>query len=114
MQIIKLYNQFGPKWSKIKNYFNNRTTDMIKNRFYSCINLNEKNDGSGVVSDYSTVNKNSSTISKLSYQSLSDCIDKDFENISNNNINNINSNNNESLDYSFDDIYFSSKLLLQN
>ena len=131
MQIIKLYNQFGPKWSKIKNYFNNRTTDMIKNRFYSCIkkkyhlllienikdnnsNLNEKNDGSGVISDYSTVNKNSSTISKLSYQSLSDCIDKDFEKISNNNINNINLNNCESLDYSFEDLYFSSKLLLQN
>jgi len=127
MQIIKLYNQFGPKWSKIKNYFNNRTTDMIKNRFYSSIkkkyqlllidnkkdndiNLKEKNDN--IISNCSSVNKNSSTISKLSYQSLSDSMDKDFETISKNYNNN--SYNCESLDYSFDDIYFSSKLLLQN
>ena len=128
MQIIKLYNQFGPKWSKIKNYFNNRTTDMIKNRFYSSIkkkyqlllmdnkidndiNLKEKNDN--IISNCSSINKNSSTISKLSYQSLSDCIDKDFETKSNN-YNNNNSYNYESLDNSFDDIFLSSKLLLQN
>ena len=122
MQIIQLYKQFGPKWSTIKKFFHNRTTDMIKNRFYSSIkkkyqlllldnkkdiniNLNKKNNDK--INSNNSSNKDNSTISKLSYQSLSDYYkDKDF--------NNNNSYNSEIFDYSFDDIYFSSKLLLSN
>ena len=32
--LINLYEKFGSKWSKIKTYFENRTCDMIKNRFH--------------------------------------------------------------------------------
>lgn len=35
--LMELYKQYGNKWSKLKNYFQKRTTDMIKNRFHSCL-----------------------------------------------------------------------------
>ena len=35
--LLRLYKKFGPKWSKIHNYFKGRTTDMIKNRFHSTL-----------------------------------------------------------------------------
>lgn len=35
--IIKLYIEHGSKWSTIAKFFNGRTGDMIKNRFYSCL-----------------------------------------------------------------------------
>lgn len=35
--LIKLYKEHGPKWSKITQFFPDRTTDMIKNRFHSSI-----------------------------------------------------------------------------
>ena len=35
--LLRLYKKFGPKWSKIHNYFKERTTDMIKNRFHSTL-----------------------------------------------------------------------------
>ncbi len=31
------YTRFGRRWTKIASFFNGRTGDMIKNRFYSCI-----------------------------------------------------------------------------
>ena len=108
--LIQLYEKYGPKWATIRNFFKNRTTDMIKNRFHSClkkryednnnqrININfnkdmkkikkidynfdkekekDKEDNSKMVLNKSfqsteafTINnlKESSTISKLSYQ----------------------------------------------
>lgn len=36
-KIIELYLQFGTKWSHIAKFFNKRTGDMIKNRFYSTL-----------------------------------------------------------------------------
>ncbi len=35
--LIQLYEKYGPKWATIRNFFKNRTTDMIKNRFHSCL-----------------------------------------------------------------------------
>ena len=35
--IIKLYIEYGSKWSTIAKFFSGRTGDMIKNRFYSCL-----------------------------------------------------------------------------
>jgi len=35
--LIKLFKQYGSKWSSIANYFPKRTADMIKNRFHSSI-----------------------------------------------------------------------------
>ena len=33
MQLIKLYDEYGPKWSKIKRHMCNRTSNQLKNRF---------------------------------------------------------------------------------
>jgi len=35
--IFKLFQQFGSQWSKINLYFQNRTENSIKNRFYSTL-----------------------------------------------------------------------------
>lgn len=35
--LIKLYSEYGPKWALISKFFQNRTSDMIKNRFHSSI-----------------------------------------------------------------------------
>jgi len=75
MLIIKLYKEFGAKWSRIHTYFKNRTTDMIKNRFHSSIkkkykdllkDINKKKSNSSTDSSSSN-NKEISTIYKLSY-----------------------------------------------
>jgi hypothetical protein len=36
-KIIEYYKIYGTKWSKIAKFFEGRTGDMIKNRFYSCL-----------------------------------------------------------------------------
>jgi len=36
-KVFSLYHEYGPKWALISKSFNNRTADMIKNRFYSSI-----------------------------------------------------------------------------
>ena len=35
--LINLYYKHGPKWATIAKYYNNRTADMVKNRFHSSI-----------------------------------------------------------------------------
>ena len=65
--LINLYKQYGAKWSIIKKYFKDRTTDMIKNRYHS--NLKKK---------YEELNNN-----------------KNIKNNYNNNIINIKKNNSE-------------------
>jgi hypothetical protein len=35
--LLELYSENGTSWSKIAEFFHNRTADMIKNRFYSCL-----------------------------------------------------------------------------
>ena len=42
IKLIKLYKIYGNKWAKIKEFFKNRTTEMIKNRFHSSIKKNIK------------------------------------------------------------------------
>jgi len=36
-KLVLLFKKFGPKWATISKYYNNRTADMIKNRFHSSI-----------------------------------------------------------------------------
>ena len=43
IKLIKLYKIYGNKWAKIKEFFKNRTTEMIKNRFHSSITKNYQN-----------------------------------------------------------------------
>ena len=83
--IIKLYEKYGAKWAKINSYFNNRTTDMIKNRFYSSLKKKYYNNCSInniCFNNKDSLNKNyplnSTEGSSLSYN--------------NNNINNVNGN----------------------
>ncbi len=85
--LIQLYQKFGAKWSKIHTFFKNRTTDMIKNRFHSSLKKKYDdyiNNGNKFNKDFINKNyptaltesstlsnnnlKESSTISKLSYQ----------------------------------------------
>jgi len=40
--LTKLFNKFGTNWAKISTYFIDRSAVMIKNRFYSYLNKNEK------------------------------------------------------------------------
>jgi hypothetical protein len=35
--LIRLYLYYGPRWATISKHYNNRTADMIKNRFHSSI-----------------------------------------------------------------------------
>ena len=35
--LVQLYYKHGSKWATIAKYYNNRTADMVKNRFHSCI-----------------------------------------------------------------------------
>ena len=37
LQLIAWYHQFGSKWAKISHCLNNRSENMVKNRFYSYI-----------------------------------------------------------------------------
>ena len=85
--LIQLYQKFGAKWSKIHTFFKNRTTDMIKNRFHSSLKKKYDdyiNNGNKFNKDFINKNyptpltesstltnnnlKESSAISKLSYQ----------------------------------------------
>ena len=65
--ILNLYEKFGTKWSKFISYFNNRTSDMIKNRFHSTLKKKYENNNLNI----NTINNNKN------------------ENIKNNNNNNI-------------------------
>lgn len=42
LKLLNLYRQFGSKWATISKFFENRTADMIKNRFHSSIKKNIK------------------------------------------------------------------------
>ena len=123
--LLRLYKKFGPKWSKIHNYFKERTTDMIKNRFHSTLkrkfgdkdfmnnnNINKTNNNSNIkviIKENNSTepsisnNKESSTISMLSYppSSLYNQNEKEDRNIIDNQNNNI--FNNDYFNYSFDD-----------
>ncbi len=115
MLIIKLYKEFGAKWSRIHTYFKNRTTDMIKNRFHSSIKKKykdllkdiNKNKSNSSTDSSSSNNKEVSTIYKLSYppsnyinnkldgkkNNSSSNISKNSQNSNFNYVNNSNNNN---------------------
>ena len=103
MLIIKLYKEFGAKWSRIHTYFKNRTTDMIKNRFHSSIkkkykdllkDINKKKTDSSTDSSSSN-NKEVSTIYKLSYPP-SNYINNKLDGKKNNSSSNISQNSQNS------------------
>ena len=102
MLIIKLYKEFGAKWSRIHTYFKNRTTDMIKNRFHSSIkkkykdlikDINKKSCSS--TDSSSSNNKEVSTIYKLSYPP-SNYINNKLDGKKNNSSSNISQNSQNS------------------
>lgn len=43
LHILKLFKQMGPKWASMTQYFDRRSADMIKNRFYSSIKKKMEN-----------------------------------------------------------------------
>lgn len=43
--ILRLYEKYGTCWSKIAENLKDRTADMVKNRFYSCLHKNIHGDG---------------------------------------------------------------------
>ena len=52
MKILKYYKIYGKSWSKISQYINGRTGDMIKNRFYSNLSkIYEKDVNNNLVED---------------------------------------------------------------
>lgn len=40
VKLVSLYKKLGPRWATISKFFDNRTADMIKNRFHSSIKKN--------------------------------------------------------------------------
>jgi hypothetical protein len=42
LKLLALYRKLGPRWATISKFFENRTADMIKNRFHSSIKKNMK------------------------------------------------------------------------
>lgn len=42
LKLLNLYRKFGTKWATISKFFENRTADMIKNRYHSSIKKNMK------------------------------------------------------------------------
>jgi len=42
LKLLSLYRKLGPRWATISKFFDNRTADMIKNRFHSSIKKNMK------------------------------------------------------------------------
>lgn len=42
LKLLNLYKTFGTKWAMISKFFDNRTADMIKNRYHSSIKKNLK------------------------------------------------------------------------
>jgi len=42
LKLLTLYKKLGPKWATIAKFFENRTADMVKNRFHSSIKKNMK------------------------------------------------------------------------
>jgi hypothetical protein len=131
--LLNLYKKFGPKWSKIHNYFKDRTTDMIKNRFHSTLKRKKLDENNNIINNnyinknvnnieknrnnknefvYSNEtslsnNKETSTISKLSYPPFSfskNFLEKEERKNIDNQINTI--FNNDFFGYTFDDDYY--------
>ena len=88
--LINLYEKFGSKWSKIKTYFENRTSDMIKNRFYCC--LKKKYDEFNNMNNHNNVNFNFSFKDFLYQTSDSTYLSSNFSNYYNINNNNLKDN----------------------
>jgi hypothetical protein len=42
LKLLTLYKKLGPRWATIAKFFENRTADMVKNRFHSSIKKNMK------------------------------------------------------------------------
>jgi len=42
LKLLTLYKKLGPRWATISKFFENRTADMVKNRFHSSIKKNMK------------------------------------------------------------------------
>lgn len=42
LKLLNLFRKFGTKWATISKFFENRTADMIKNRYHSSIKKNMK------------------------------------------------------------------------
>ena len=107
MQIIKYYKIFGKSWSKIAQYINGRTGDMVKNRFYSSLyklyennnnptdeNNNQNNEVKEIIDNVQQTKNISLDLNKNNFLHNYNLM-KNNENhfLSNNNIN-ININNN--------------------
>ena len=85
--LINLYEKFGSKWSKITTYFENRTCDMIKNRFHC--SLKKKYDEFNKINNNNNVNSNFNFKHFLCQKSDSTYLSSIFSNSYNVNNNNL-------------------------
>ena len=102
IKLIKLFKIYGNKWAKIKEFFKNRTTEMIKNRFHSSIKKKYQNYLVGnksveiLENKYLNSTNNNNTNLNIFFNNNNNN-DNINNNINNNNINNskieINNNN---------------------
>ena len=122
--IIKLYKKYGNKWNQICKFLPNRNSEMIKNRYYSYIRKNLKNNHSKVTSsEYIEIKPNISIVPK-NITTDKNLNDYDVKLPLNNypNMNEIVNNNNFSINDCYNlelmnNIYFQNlgnKLILQN
>jgi len=106
-KLIQLYHQYGTKWSTIVKAFPQRTSDMIKNRFYSSIK--KRCETSKAVSKGCQSQKdNMSTISKNENYSTVDSSNEIFDSFFNSKSNSLFSSAaeiQEEAEYSTNNIY---------
>jgi hypothetical protein len=58
--IIKLYEEYGSQWNEIAKYFKDRSSSMIKNRFYSFLKKKPGNNGESLKTNSETSSVHSS------------------------------------------------------
>jgi len=81
LKLLNLYKKLGPRWATIAKFFENRTADMVKNRFHSSIKKNIK-----FLEDVESENKQS-YLSYSTQQATEECSKYEFSQDSNSNNN---------------------------
>lgn len=99
--IIKLHNIHGNKWNEISRYFKDRSSGMIKNRYYSFLKKRLEKDDNNLSNNNDNINNNYSNSGNYSeFNNSSSYFTSGKNNNTNNSSVNMNLNNNEYLNIS--------------